>query len=234
MELKIASTDKPWLQQLVLSERRRLAGLHRAALINASETSEKEPWTETSVKDHEGDLGYAGALADKKEAPKHTEMKTSDFHPDNPETGQGDLEMINMAQEHLEGEYPEKDPQQIADILHQAWTPGISFMQLMSSAIPMMSHGMVAASTKKADTDPNTETAETDHKGDKNYEKALDPKYAKTNSKTASEVDVNKSGMPPNTNRATEDHDFELTALKRQIEGMQKKPDWNPNDMLLD
>ncbi len=41
--LKIAAVDKNWLQQLVLSERRRLAGLHHAALVKVADQSPNDP-----------------------------------------------------------------------------------------------------------------------------------------------------------------------------------------------
>ena len=219
--LKIAAADKNWLQQLVLTERRRLASLHHAALAGNA------PNTETAEQDHEGDKGYEGALADKKESPKTAKVA---FHPDDAGVSNDDIETINVAAEHLEDQYPGTDPAKIFNALNNVMTPGMSIEQLVNSAMPMLR----VAGAKKADAEKdNTETAKSDHAGDKAYENALDPKVGST--KKAAELKYDESGTPPNTNTATQDHDFELKALAKQISSMLGgKTEWNPNDPLKD
>jgi hypothetical protein len=124
--LKIATADKPWLQQMVLAERRRLAGLHRAAL-----------------------------------------MKVADQSPNDPE-------------------------------------------------------GYAVQSHEEAAKD-----------GETIYDNAMDPKVGSV--KQAAELKYDESGTPPNTETATQDHDFELKALAKQIQGfMGGKTEWDPNDPLKD
>ena len=255
--LKIAAADKSWLQNLVLAERRRLASLHHAALIQAN--------TDTAIKDHEGDAGYAAALADKKQAPK-----TGSFNPDATGVGQNDLETFNVACEHVEEMHPEMDPAKIFNVLNGVMEPGLSITQLLTKAEPML---RTAARTKKSDAEKdNTDTAIADHKGDPIYENALDPKvgglkrsgmvedskeyeqnpaaWKQKNpgqldpppselkvsaKKRAADLKVDDSGSPPNTSKATQDHDFELKALAAQMQGMLSgKTSFDPNDPMKD
>lgn len=50
MPLHIASEDKGFLNQMVLAERTRLAGLHKAAVLNGVEQ------TDQAVKDHKEEI----------------------------------------------------------------------------------------------------------------------------------------------------------------------------------
>jgi hypothetical protein len=227
--LKIAAADKSWLQQLVLTERRRLAGLHRSAITTAN--------TDTAIQDHEGDAGYAAALADKREAPKATPKTGASkkgFHPDDMGVENSDIENFNLAVEHFEEE--NQDPVKVFQTLNQLMRPGMNYEELVQTATPML---RVAAS-KKADQSPNDPSGwavesheEGEKEGEKAYETALDPKVGSR--KRSAELKAEDSGSPPNTSRATEDHAFELKALAQQIQSMTAgSTDWDPNDPLLD
>lgn len=223
--LKIAATDKSWLQQLVLTERRRLANLHRSALN-----------TDTAIQDHEGDAGYAAALADKKEAPKATAKTGTSkkaWTPDDADNNQ-DIEAVNAALDHFDGK---ADPVKVFKVVNQLAQekPGASSDQLIAEAGPRI----MAASAKTADPSPNEPTgyAVESHEqgvkdGELGYVTALDNKVG--SKKNAAELKYDEVGSP-NTSTATLDHDFELKALAKQLQSMVgSKPEWDPNDPLLD
>jgi hypothetical protein len=191
MALKIAAVDKPWLQQMVLSERRRLAGLHRAALLQAN--------TETAIADHKDDPGYTQAEADEKKAPAAN--KSASFaSPDDPRMTQKDLETVNAVVDYLEDQNPSADPHELSSKVQAVWQPGMSITALISAVSPQAQVPAHAAAVKQA-----------------------------------SELKYDESGTPPNTETATQDHDFELKALAKQIQGfMGGKTEWDPNDPLKD
>ena len=250
--LKVASADKNWLQQTVLGERRRLAGLHRAALVRAN-----APNTETAKMDHKDDTGYEGSLAEGVKAPKVAAFTT----PDDPSVQQDDIESVNLATEHLEDAFPGVDPIQISEAVHAAWVPGMSILDLISVAQANLSSTAHAASAKKAGIDPNTKQAEDDHKGDAAYETALkeasrkkadaDPNtkqaeddhkgdaayetaLKEASRKKASELKVDDQGAPPNTTTATSDHEDDLKSLASQLASFKGKLAFDPNDPLKD
>ena len=243
--LKIAAADKSWLQQLVLTERRRLASLHRSAIVTAAE----EPNTETAKQDHEGDAGYKSALEEKKTPPKdagkEASRKQALMDPQDVEgVGNDDLETLYEAANELENMHQDIQPSRIFRLLNRLMEPGKSMEQYVQEAEPMLR----MASRKKANdaaekgyNDPNGYAVESHEEGKKEGEKgyinALEPsdRPGKKEAKTASELKYDDCGTPPNTSTATQDHDFELKALAKQISGLTSgKTEWDPNTMLLD
>ncbi len=213
MALKIAAVDKPWLQQMVLQERKRLASLHRAALLQAN--------TDTAIADHKDDVGYAPALAEQISAPKDVSKaksaKVAAFPgPDAPGIEDAHLEVMNQAQVEMEDRYPDLDAQDITDLLTMHWTPGDSVDSLIARI-----------TTAPDEEEPIDDLAA--------LAGELSGHMQVASVKKASELNVNEAGDPPNTTRATQDHAYELEQLAKQISAMVGgKTEWDPNDMQKD
>jgi len=255
--LKIAAADKSWLQHLVLAERRRLASLHHAALIANTETAiqdhEGDAGYEAALSDKKQAPKTAAFGGPNNPRVGQNDLETFNVaceHVEDQHPEMDPAKVFNILNAVMEPGLS------ITELLTKA-DPMLRTASKTKKADAEKDNTDTAIEDHKGDPiyenalDPKVGGRKRSGLVDdaKEFEQnpaawrqknpgQLDPPPSElkfSSKKTSADLKVDDSGNPPNTSKATQDHDFELKALAAQVQSMLSgKTAFDPNDPLKD